>query len=215
MTVFLWQHDLTYVSAPKVACTSLKHMFFEIENGFRFRMFHANGALQHIHNAAYPGNDFDALPHARIAGHERLTVVRDPVRRFLSCYGNRVCHHRDLAPERIRPKFRERGATPDPALAEFIDKLELYREASGLIRRHTLPLVEILGRDPGYYARIHSMDTLEDLRRRVVAVTGRDVALEHMQRRGPKISPDDLSPAQRRRIEAFYAEDYAVYGEHF
>ena len=215
MTVFLWQHALTYVSAPKVACTSLKHMFFEIENGFRFRRFHANGALQHIHNAAYPGYDFNALPHERIAGHVRLTVVRDPVRRFLSCYGNRVRHHRDLAPERIKPKFRGRGATPDPSLEEFADKLELYREASGLIRRHTLPLVDILGRDPCYYEGVYSIGTLDAFRRRVVEITGRDVELQHLQTAGLKISPDDLSAAARRRIEAFYADDYATYGHHF
>ena len=203
------------MSAPKVACTSLKHMFFEIENGFRFRRFHANGALQHIHNAAYPGYDFNALPHERIAGHVRLTVVRDPVRRFLSCYGNRVRHHRDLAPERIRPKFRDRGATPDPSLEEFADKLELYREASGLIRRHTLPLVDILGRDPSYYEGVYSIGALDAFRRRVVEITGCDVELQHRQTAGPKMAPDDLSTAARHRIEGFYAEDYAVYADHF
>lgn len=215
MTAFLWKHELTYVSAPKVACTSLKYFFFEIENGFEFRQFHANGRMQHLHNAVYPTREFDTLPHDKIADHVRLTVVRDPVKMFISCYANRVRHHRELGPERIRPKFRKRGAKPDPSLAEFIDRIELYCEASRPIRHHVLPLVAYLGRDPAYYDQIYSIDQLEPLRERVKAITGRAPELTRRQTGGPKLSPDDLTAAQRQRIEDFYADDYATFDAYF
>jgi len=215
VTAFLWKHNLTYVSAPKVACTSLKHMFFEIENGFRFRRFYANGKMKHIHGAVYPGYEFDTLPHARIASHVRLTVVRDPVKRLLSCYSNRVIHFRELGAKAIAPEFRERGATPDPSLEEFVDKLELYCAASRMIRRHSLPLVQILGPDPSYYERVYSIDDLEALRGRVAQIVGEAPEIRRLQTGGPKLSVEDLDPARRRRVEAFYAEDYATYGGYF
>ena len=77
MSVFLWKKNLTYVSIPKVACTSIKHMFFEIENGRPFQPFKISGQFWHIHNF-YRGYAFEDLPHPRIADHRRLTVVRDP-----------------------------------------------------------------------------------------------------------------------------------------
>jgi len=215
MTVFLWDHKLTYVSAPKVACTSLKHFFFEIENGFRFTPYRANGRPRHIHDVAYRGLTFETIPHGKIADHVRLTVVRDPVRRLLSAYSNRVLHHRELGPARVSPAFRSRGATPNPSLEAFVDNLELYLEASPSIRRHTLPLVEILGRDPAYYDAVHSIEDLDAFRRRVEGIVGVVPEIRKLQTGGPKIAPEDLGPAARRKIEEFYAEDYAVFGRHF
>lgn len=212
MSVFLWDHRLTYVSLPKAACTSLKHMFFEIENGFAFRAFQANGRAQHIHNAAYPSRPFARLPHGRIAGHLRLAVLRDPVSRFLSGYSNRVLHHRELAPERIAPEHRRQGASPDPDLAEFLDKLEIYRAASPSIRHHTEPMVGFLGPDPGYYGGLYDISRLEDFRRRLEEVLGRPVEIPHRQTGGPKLGPEALSAAQRQRLERIYAEDYRLYG---
>ena len=43
MPVILDDHKLSYFFVPKVACTSLKYMFFQFENGRRFQRFQANG----------------------------------------------------------------------------------------------------------------------------------------------------------------------------
>lgn len=53
MTVHLWDHKLTYVAVPKVACTSVKHAFFQIGNGRAFEDYVANGRYVHIHTL-YP-----------------------------------------------------------------------------------------------------------------------------------------------------------------
>ena len=74
MTVILDAQKLTYVAVPKVACTSTKTMLFEVENGFAFQPFHANGRGFYIHDF-YPSIKFGKLPKARIADHTRLAVV--------------------------------------------------------------------------------------------------------------------------------------------
>lgn len=215
MTVFLWDHKLTYVAVPKVACTSLKHMFFEIENGFPFRSYAANGTRKHIHNACYPSVTFDRLPHERIADHLRLTLVRDPVQRFLSAYGNRVVALRELSGKQAGVRLRKAGLRPNPSLSEFVDRLEDYRAASASIAHHTDPLTCFLGGDPGYFAEIYNLRNIETFRQRIEAAVGRPVAIPRLQTGGPKLSPDDLSADERRKVEAFYAEDYEVYGAIF
>lgn len=215
MTVFLWEKKLTYVSAPKVACTSLKHMFFEIENGFRFTPFHANGQMKHIHNTVYPGKVFENLPHKRIADHTRLCVVRDPLKRFLSCYSNRVVHHGELGPKRIPQAFKDRGALPNPTLKQFIDRFEIYHEAAQTIRNHSRPFVNILGRDPGYFHGIYRIEEIEVFRGRVAEIVGGEPVLRRHQTGGPKLSPDDLTAAEVRKIRALYEEDYDIFGRFF
>ncbi len=83
MTVFLWKHKLSYIAVPKVACTSVKAMLFEVENGRPFQRCVANGKVFHVH-LYYPTLQFTDLPRARIADHARFALVRDPIGRFLS-----------------------------------------------------------------------------------------------------------------------------------
>jgi hypothetical protein len=63
MTVILGKHKLSYILVPKVACTSLKAFFFEVENGLPFRDFRTSGRPWWIHQF-YPNSR-----HARRRDH--------------------------------------------------------------------------------------------------------------------------------------------------
>ena len=211
MTVILDAHQLSYVAVPKIACTSIKTMFFAIENGFAFRTFKASGRGWHIHNF-YPSLDFDALPAERMAAHQRLAVLRDPVRRLLSCYSNRVVHHRELS----RPKAGRRLVRADlpfnPDLSTFVRHLADYRREVPSIDHHARPMVDYLGRDPGFYTGLYRMETLDAFVADVARITGTEPRLQRLQTGGPKIDPDSLTAEDRRRLEEHYAEDYACFG---
>lgn len=211
MTVFLWDHKLTYVSAPKVACTSLKHMFFEVENKRPFKAFTANGKTFYVHEF-YKGHNFADLPHARIADHVRLTVVRDPVQRLLSSYSNRVVHHQELSQQKAGPALRKAGLLPDPDLGLFIEQLGAYCAAVTSIGHHTRSLVQILGRDPAYFDTVYPIERLDEFTTCVGQIIGRHLSLPHMQTGGPKISSDALTPAQIATVRRHYAEDYDIWG---
>ena len=211
MSAFLWKHGLSYVSAPKVACTSLKHLFFEIENGRPWQSFAANGKRYYIHRF-YPGLPFADLPHERIGEHQRLCAVRDPVTRILSCYANRVVHHRDLQRRPFTEEMCAAGLSREPSLESFTLNLETYCQHFSSIRQHARPLVHFLGHDPSWYHGIYPLRALEDFRAHVEAVVGHAPALGHRQTGGPKLSPEDLGEKARRHIEAIYAEDYAIWG---
>ena len=213
MTVFLWKQKLSYIAVPKVACTSLKTMFFEVENDRPFVSFRANGKWFHIHRF-YKAVPFAELPRKRIADHVRLTVVRDPIRRFLSCYSNRVIFHKELSEKFAGPALARAGLTPDPDLSLFIDRFEDYCRAVSSIGHHARPMVEYLGTDPAFYTEIYPIERVGEMVASLETRLGRKLVLPRLQTGGPKIDPDVLTPAQIDKLRAHYAQDYDIWGRH-
>ncbi len=214
MAVILDTHALFYAAVPKVACTALKEALFALENGFPFRGYRINGQPRHIHNSGYPTLLRGRYPEARIAGYHRVAFVRDPVRRFLSAYANRVVALKELTRAKAGPALAARGLPETPSLAQFIDRFEAYADASASIAHHTRPMVEFLGDDPDYFARLYRLDEMARFIDDIAARTGHQLQVAHRQTGGPKIAPDTLSTAQRRKIEAHYASDYAAFGRY-
>ena len=101
--------------APKVACTSIKRMFYRIENEREFISGYRNSISFNIHDY-YPTPPFGKVPHSKIRDHFRICVVRDPIRRFLSGYSNRVVFHRELRKELLSYEAMTAGAAPNPTL---------------------------------------------------------------------------------------------------
>ncbi|MCC5987484.1 MAG: sulfotransferase family 2 domain-containing protein [Pararhodobacter sp.] len=213
MSVILDKHALSYLPVPKAACTSLKTLFFEVQNGFPFRPFSTNGRQWWIHDF-YKTIPFEQIDHAAIAEHRRIAVLRDPVRRLLSCYSNRVVHHRELSREKARKPLKRADLPFDPDLPTFIAKLPAYCEAVPSIHHHAMPMVTYLGRDPAYFTRLYPMAELDQLVADMSALAGRELTLEKLQTGGPKIDPESLDAPERARLDDFYAEDYAHYGRY-
>ncbi len=213
MTVILPDAKLFYASVPKVACTSIKHMFFEYENGFEFRPYTANGRRHHIHNAAYKGLIREKFPERQIADFHRVAVLRDPVSRFLSAYGNRVIFHKELSRTKAGAKLRELGLEPMPSLELFIERLDDYRKAHYSIFHHTRPMVDFLGDDPAYFARLYRMDELDLFVRDMSERLATTLTLPRKQTGGPKFRAEDLTAAQTDIIRRHFARDYEVFGD--
>lgn len=213
MCAILHKHAFSYLPVPKAACTSLKTMFFEVENGFPFRPFSASGKQWWIHEF-YQTVPFEYLDHDAMADHRRIAVLRDPVRRLLSCYGNRVVHHRELSKEKARKPLKRAGLPFNPDLPTFIAHLAAYCDAVPSIYHHAMPMVTYLGRDPSYFSRLYRMDELDQLVADVSAIAGMPLALQRLQTGGPRIEPESLGAQEMARLKEFYADDYALYGRH-
>lgn len=211
MTVILAEHKLTYIPVPKVACTSLKTMFFEVENGFRFKNFRTSGRPWHVH-LFYPSIPFGEQDLSRMDGHTVMAVVRDPVKRVLSCYSNRVVHHKELSEKKAGAVLHAADLPCDPDLSTFIARLPEYSAAVETIWHHAMPMVEYLGRDPQFYTHLYPIEATETLQADVARLTGVTARLQRLQTKGPKIDPSVLAPAELATLKDFYAEDYALYG---
>jgi hypothetical protein len=213
MTAILKDHRLFYASMPKVACTSLKRMFFEIENARPFEPAYSNGRMWHVH-FFYPGLLRKDYPEARIADFRRLTVVRDPVRRLLSAYSNRVVHHRAITPQAARRAGRIRRLTPHPDLDEFIDRFEHYLAIPDMLN-HCRPMVDWIGSDPGYFHAVYDISRIDAFLEDVSNTIGHKVEAGRFQTGGPKIAPSELTARQRAKLVRYYRKDYEAFGSFF
>lgn len=212
MPLIIRRKNLAYFPVPKIACTSIKHMLHEMKTGEQFKpLTRPNGKTVFIHRL-YSSVPFDELPHAELAPLHKITIIRDPIARFLSAYSNRVVHYRELSEEKCGPKLAAAGLQPDPDLTQFIDRFEDYIKTVQIINHHTLPMTTFLGTDAGYFDRVYDFSELPQLEADMQALTGTTVALPRKQTGGPKLRKSDLTPAQIDRIRAYYAADYAAFG---
>lgn len=214
MTVHLDKYGISYFSVPKCACSSLKHWFFEIENGFEFRTYRANGEIRHVHNAAYPSRQFNRRLRKRAAGNWRFAVVRDPVQRLLSCYGNRVVQLRELGELKVAGR-RRRNLMLDPDLHTFVAHLGDYRRLSPSIAHHTRRLTFFLGKRPAWFDRIYDISELPTMIADVAERVGEVPELRRVKSDGAKFTVDMLSDEEIGKIRRFYADDYRIYGPFF
>lgn len=214
MPLLLPDHQLAFFFVPKVACTSMKALFYEIENGAPFVPFRVNGAMQHLHDF-YSFQRFEKVRHRKIADWTRLAMVRDPAARVVSCYRNRVLAQKALVIGGAAAAVAAAGLDPKPDLETFVQRLPAYRKASPAVRFHTEPLSHALGENRDYFTRIYRFSEIQALADEVARITGTALTLPHLQTRGPEMSTADLSPPARARIAALYAEDYSLWGAWF
>ena len=211
MSVFLNDHRIAYFSVPKCGCTSLKSLFFEIENGIPIERLRANGQIVNVH-VLYPGLAFARAMRESAGDWLRIAVVRDPVSRILSAYENRGIHHGFLRDLELTQEQRKRGLVPSPTIHEFLRNMKAYRSLSRDVEHHTRPITHFLGKDPGVFDRIFRMSELDEmvalLRERIGSVP----ALGHKQRGLRKLSRDDLSAEEIAKIERIFAEEIELFG---
>lgn len=214
MAAILPQAQLAYFFVPKVACTSMKSMFFEVENGWPFRDFSVSGRVRNIHGV-YGTAMFRDLDLSRYDGLTRVALVRDPVARIVSCYRNRIGGKDLLSRPEAAAGLAEYDLSPRPSLSEFVARLRRYRKASRVIRHHSHPLSTHLGTDPAYFHKLYPLREIDAFAADIRARTGSEAELPHLQTVGSGETVADLSPAETARIKELYAEDYTLFGQWF
>lgn len=200
------KHSIGYLPLPKVANTSIKHTMYELENGRRFTS--TSPEIPHIHQ-------YFRMNTAPIDGAAfRFVVIRDPIKRFLSAYANRVIHHKELSESYIRAQLDQKKKPEidmdtflyDPDLGEFIDNLANYQKVTSILV-HTRPLCTLIA-DLGFFTKVYPFESLPDLVRDLSKITEKKIRLRHAQSGGPKISLASLSAGQLEKLRQYFHEDY-------
>ena len=126
----------------------------------------------------------------------RFCVIRDPVKRFVSGYTNRILFHRDLAPV---------------PFDEFVSRFEEFRDAEILVAEHFKPQVDFIGTDPSYYTHVFNTDISMGLLFELFEdVYNRPFPRLRLQQGGNDIKVD-VTDQQRAKIQELFAEDYRVW----
>lgn len=211
MPVILKKYGLAYFPVPKVACSSIKHLFYLLEHGRNFEKYVDSAGRKHnIHNTAYPTLNTSEDDWSGAANLYRIAVVRDPMDRFVSAYHSRVVHFKELSESAVDlGKVALLGLEPDPSLDEFIDNLDLYRVLSASIKHHTDPHTFFLGHNVEYFDRVYKFEELHTLEADLRERTQSPVALPHMLKTTAARKPA-ISAKRIEKIVEFYSGDYAL-----
>lgn len=215
MPVVCQAYNLLYFPVPKNACSSLKNVLWELNHDSKFKPFVNNGkSIQNIHQIYVSMRfDMDRLDEAAPNWRDlfRFAVVRDPIKRLVSAYRNRVLHHLELKAEVLEASgIDSPDLIPQPDFQHFVRHLDLYRKASRSISHHTDLQKAFIGDRLNFYDMICGMEELGALELELGRRTGREIKLPVLQNLGPSSEGIIFDDATREAIREFYREDYAL-----
>src|SRR5690625_3555688 len=206
--IYLPEQQLLYIPIPKNACTSIKHALHEIEFGKRFDSGLPEFSDYREHHDYYKkrANAFTSVSRLKArTDATRFALVRDPVKRLLSCYRNRVVDLEDLKSAKATLKRMNLPSQPD--INTFVMNLKGYRKAVKSIEHHSRCQSNFLGGRIDYLDRVFTLDDISGL---VDMLRSHAPDLELLKRKkgGTKASLADLSGEALRHAVDFYRKDY-------
>lgn len=201
------KYDLAYWFIPKVASSTVKKILVEAELGTP---------------AEYGPGGVHAMAR-RLSARRRdlsrcwkFTVIRDPVRRLLSAYNDRVVGQ-VLNKYKGLKRFSANlvHVDPQPALNEFFERLPDYRRYSPNVNHHTRSFTSILGPDLRWLDRVYPIEDLGQLMLDLGDRFGHPVALEHRRKSSAGFGWDDLSPRARDAVLRYTRPDYLLVRDYY
>ncbi len=202
---------IAYMAVPKAACTTVKSMLATIDPDLD-ESIDRNVDVQAAH-AIYPTQRFRPHRFAKTEGYYRFTVVRDPLKRLLSVYTNRVV---DLKELHASPRLRAQDELPlDPDPDTFFANLDTYREKSSSIRHHTMPVWLFTGSKLDVYTDVYRTGQIEELADILSGIAEHPVTIPHANKSSHSLDIDDLKPATRDDIRERLAEEYSFLSGYF
>ncbi|MDJ0553842.1 MAG: tetratricopeptide repeat protein [Microcoleaceae cyanobacterium MO_207.B10] len=195
---------LAYLPIPKCASTTLKYVFYSLKMHKEYSQ-----PIENIHNFwSSRSHVFQNLQS--LDDYFKFTIIRDPIKRFLSCYKNRVLHHKNLWLKSVRGKLENAGLKSEPNINYFVENLENYLKSSDAIVHHASPQSQYLGEDLSIYDLICPIENLENLQQIIFQKANVEIELPQLQTGGPKITLKDLTEKSLKKLIEFYAADYQL-----
>ncbi|WP_318466407.1 sulfotransferase family 2 domain-containing protein [Photobacterium leiognathi] len=201
--------DIGYMPIPKVACTSIKNTFFKIKENRDYDPTIDYG--NHIHQ--YWEKNKENISDTSF----KFIIIREPIKRFLSAYSNRVCHHKELSLAKIQqsnPKIAGAFEIYTPGLGQFIDNFEQYNRVNS-INHHCKPVSEWVNGDMSIFDKIYPLENIAELQSDLTSVLNQEVIFPREQTGGRKIMIQDLSRNQVDFLMEFYRQDYQLLRKYY
>lgn len=225
--IIIPQLKIGYQDLPKIASTSIKIWLYKMLYGTEFERYKdpESGDMIHIHNyiprrsanTYWVKNNWKQMNS--YSNYYRFAVTRDPVKRFVSMYSNRVLYHKELSrTANVAGKIAECGLFYDPDINTLVDNLEAYLNISRPIFHHARPMMDFISPDISVCDRIMDVSEVGSLMEEVKEfwtrrglhelVNRTPERLPKLQTGGPKIGLESLSPQSFEYLLQYYHHDY-------
>jgi hypothetical protein len=218
---------LGYQNSPKIATTSLFEWLYHSMYGYLYKeLIRANGSKIYIHDyflrsgkcpdVRLVKNDEESL--AEYQAFFRFAITRDPIKRFISMYSNRVLHYRELsANSNYADQLKRDGLKFDPDINTLVTALEDYMTVQKNIFHHARPQLDFLGNELSIYNRIADISEVNKvideiklhwIRNGLQELAESAPALGRAQTGGPKLGLEVLTDESFDKLLDYYREDY-------
>lgn len=216
---------IAFENVPKVGSTSLFNWLYLIMVGKKF-VNNNKGPIHAFFNKKYQaeGSDLIRIVDKSQAGKLKaqnyfvFCLIRDPIKRVISVYRNRVIFHSELDLNKNGgAKCLEVGLKAKPTLRYFIEKLPEYQQTVPTIMHHSRPMIDFLGQDASIYSKIYDIGAMGELREDLIKhwsslqppVPASDIPLiPRLQTGGPKLGLEAISRSEFDYLRDLYANDY-------
>lgn len=208
MAIISHKRRIVFFPIEKNCSTSVKHLFYRLETGTPFpkakKKFNLVG---HVHNY-YPSFVEEKWLEFYDA-YDTIAIVRDPIKRFLSAYGNRVVATKALETVgHSKAKIDRSVYSLQPSLDEFVQNLEFYCEVSPYIERHIASQSSKIGKFFSKIKLTYDTSQIPEFEEYLSKKYRRKVKLPHKQTAGPKYKISDLKKESLEKLQKFYEKDY-------
>lgn len=213
MVIAVDAHKIAYMALPKAGCSSVKEALARIDPAVDVPA-EADVTLYTWHEI-YPTMRF--RPH-RWQKYETkdwfgFCVVRDPFKRLMSCYTNRVI---ELGELKNSPKIRNNvgglnlPVMPDPDF--FFQNLKHYRDMSSVVRHHVFGAWHFIGKDLNVFDKVYKVEDLPKLAADLGDRVGQEITIGKRNPSSNSLKPDDLKPETRDSLRNFMMQEYTHLG---
>ncbi len=197
---------LVYYPVAKNANSSAKLFFLKHLNIDKNYYFLSDKVPEYILNSDTKYKNLDKkynlvnflpsyTPFEKIDVDEKCCIIRDPLKRFISAYKNRILFHRDSSFQNLN-------------IDEIIEKLE-----NNLFdNRHFLPQSYWLGNNLKYFTIVSNISNMETFIKGVNNFFQKEVEFPQIQTGGTQENID-LKNEQIIKLKKIYSSDYDLIGD--
>jgi hypothetical protein len=202
---------LAYFPVPKCACSSAKHVLYELNHGHSYI---PTEGMEYLHSYYPTGQGFVVDDWHKVASmhYTMICIVRDPLSRLKSAYTNRVRFYGEIN-ERQLAEAGIGHLPADPTFDEFARNLFEYQLLPS-VRHHTMPMVNFLGTNAECYDIIFDIKKMDQFYEFLDNLSGSKVCRHHRQQGGSNMQVGTLSQIARSQMIDYFHEDYEVFGQY-
>jgi hypothetical protein len=208
-------HKIAYMALPKAACSSIK------------KALAAHDPDAELNVNRHYEYDYDrwheVYPTTRFRPHRwedvtkewfGFTVVRDPVKRLMACYTNRVVERRELEHSpKIRKGIFDLPVDPDPDF--FFQNISDYQSASSVIKHHSLHTWLFTGRDLSVYDAVYTTENIGDLSKDLSARLKKPFVVGRENSSTTQLTLKDLRPETIASLKPWLCSEYGFLIKYF